>query len=210
MFLGVAGMVVGLSLAWKWEGIGGLVTVAGYGLFLLIDPGAISATIFLACGAFGLLHLLCWWGLRGTAASLRLPAVLWVVLGSFVLLCANEAFLNPPLMTPPLKPAPALVGSWQAEPGRAEVVFLIQPDTSVAGQLGADLLTGAHITFNRSWFGKFMHWRTDYLIQGSVSGQPFSAPFDLAGDGLKGSFFLSGRPVVYSLRMRKRGEPAQP
>jgi len=58
MFLGVAGMVVGLSLAWKWEGIGGLVTVAGYGLFLLIDPGAISATIFLACGAFGLLHLL--------------------------------------------------------------------------------------------------------------------------------------------------------
>jgi hypothetical protein len=139
-----------------------------------------------------------------------LPAALWVALGIFVLLCANEMFFNPPLMTPALKPAAALVGSWQAEPGKAEVVFLIGPDASVAGKLGADLLTGAHITFNRSWFGKIMHWRTDYLIQGSVSGQPFCAPFDLTGDGIKGSFFLSGKPVVYSLRMRKHPETAEP
>lgn len=210
MFLGVAGMVVGLSLAWKWEGLGGLVTLAGYGLFLLIDPRAISATIFLLCGAFGLLHLLCWWGLRGTAGSLRLPAALWVALGIFVLLCGNETFGNPPLMTPGLKPAANLAGSWQAEPGKVEVVFLIRPDALVTGNLGADTLTGAHITRNRSWFGQIMHWRTEYLIQGSVSGQRFSAPFDLAGDGLKGSFFLSGKPVVYSLRMRKHPETAQP
>lgn len=210
MFLGVFGMVVGLSLAWKWEGLGGLVTVAGYGLFLLIDPKAISATFFLLCAACGLLHLVCWWGLRGTVGGMRLPVALWAALGIFVLLCANEMFGNPPLMTPPLKPADNLVGSWQAEPGKVEVIFLIRPDASVAGNLGADPLTGAHVTRNKSWFGRFMHWRTDYLIQGTVSGQPFSAPFDLRGDDLKGAFFLSGKPVVSSLRMKKRDAPVAP
>lgn len=201
--VGIAGVVVGLSLAWKWEGLGGLVTVAGYSLMLVIDPGTISAKLFLMGGALGLLHLACWWGLRSTGSTMRLPAALWAALGLFVLLCGNEAFGNPPLMTPEWRPAANLVGSWHAEPADAAVVFLIRPDAAVTGKLGADLFADAHITRNRTWFGRLMHWRTDYLIQGSVSGQRFSVPLDLTGDSIKGAFFLSGKPVVYSLRMKK-------
>ena len=35
-FLGMAGLTVGLLLAWKWEGLGGMVSVAGFALLVAI------------------------------------------------------------------------------------------------------------------------------------------------------------------------------
>lgn len=51
-----------------------------------------------------------------------------------------------------------------------------------------------------------MNWRTDYWIRGSFSGsgEKFSAPFNFNGQELEGAVFLSGRPLVGRLRMRKQ------
>ena len=57
------------------------------------------------------------------------------------------------------------------------------------------------IIYNRSWFGRLMHWRTDYLIMGKLSrGGRFTAPLTMRGVGLEGALFLSQKPLGLKLR----------
>ena len=130
----------------------------------------------------------------------------------FILLCANEAFGMPPLMTPAFHPPPDMVGTWEAKLGSMDAVFTINPDASVSGGIGEATLIDGRMIYNRSWFGKFMHWRTDYLIMGRLSqvvrpservaGDRFTAPLTLRGVGLEGALFLSQKPL--GLRLRKQ------
>ncbi len=84
------------------------------------------------------------------------------VLGLFLLLCANEIFGNPPLTTPDLRPGTELVGTWSS----GDKTLTIRSDGTVTGTIVGT------IRYNRTWFGKLMHWRTDYIIQAH-------GPFDL-------------------------------
>jgi len=62
--------VIGLALAWKWEGLGGLITTLGMVIVLSIDP-ARWGELFFSIGVLGpgLLFLLCWGISRRTMRS---------------------------------------------------------------------------------------------------------------------------------------------
>jgi len=213
--LALSAVVAGLLLAWIWEGLGGAVALAGMVLFMLLT-GTRGIGLFLAPAAIGLLHVVCWWRLRSSGAGWEVPRKILIVVGLavvvFILLCANEAFGMPPLMTPALHASPELVGTWEAKPGSMDAVFTINPDASVSGRIGDATVINGRVVYDRSWFGRLMHWRTDYLIMGKLSrvvrpsegvaGDGFAAPLTMRGVGLEGALFLSQRPL--GLKLRKR------
>jgi hypothetical protein len=203
----MSAVVVGLLLAWKWEGLGGAVAVAAVVAMPLIGMRRIGTLLFLPPAAVGLLHVVCWWRLRSAGVKWEVPRKIVAVVGLavvvFITLCANEMFGMPPLMTPALHPSPDMVGTWEARLTTMDAVFTINPDASVSGRIGDAALVNARIIYNRSWFGRLMHWRTDYLIMGKLSrGDRFTAPLVMRGVGLEGALFLSQKPL--GLRLRKR------
>lgn len=206
--LALSAVVVGLLLAWKWEGLGGAVALAGMvGFMLLIGVRGVATGLLLVPAAIGLLHVVCWWRLRSAGVGWEVPRkiliVVGLVVGVFILLCANEMFGMPPLMTPALHPSPDMLGTWEAHLPTMDAVFTINPDASVSGRIGDASLMNTRIIYNRSWFGKLMHWRTDYLIMGQLSrGDRFTAPLMLKGVGLEGAFCLSQR--TFGLKLRKQ------
>jgi hypothetical protein len=59
------GTMIGLAIAWKWEGLGGLITVGGFiGLFIM-RPNLISNPYMVGMGICGLLFLVYWVLTRG-------------------------------------------------------------------------------------------------------------------------------------------------
>jgi len=54
-------MVVGLILAWKWEGIGGLLILGGFAAFAIVNHGIRFNVVFGPLLVTGLLYLACWW-----------------------------------------------------------------------------------------------------------------------------------------------------
>ena len=213
--LTISAVVAGLLLAWIWEGLGGALVLAAVGLMPLIGMMR-GIGFFLVPAAIGLLHLVCWWRLRSAGVGWEVPRKILIVVGLavavFILLCANEAFGMPPLMTPAFHPPPELVGTWEAKRGSMDAVFTINPDASVSGRIGDATLVNGRMIYNRSWFGRFMHWRTDYLIMSKLSrvvrpservaGDGFTAPLTIRGAGLEGALFLSQKPLALKLRKR--------
>jgi hypothetical protein len=204
--LTISAVVAGLLLAWKWEGLGGALVLAAVGLMPL-NGMMRGIGFFLAPAAIGLLHVVCWWRLRSAGVNWEVPRKILAVVGLavvvFILLCANEAFGTPPLMTPAFHPPPDMVGTWEANLTTVDAVLTINPDASVSGRIGDASLVNARMIYNRSWFGRFMHWRTDYLIMGRLSrGDRFTAPLMARGVGLEGALFLSQQPL--GLKLRKR------
>jgi hypothetical protein len=199
--LALSAVVVGLLLAWIWEGLGGAVALAGTVLFMLLT-GTRGIGLLLVPAAIGLLHVVCWWSLRSGGAGWEVPRKILAIVGLavvvFILLCANEMFGMPPLMTPALHPSPELVGTWEANLPTMDAVFTINPDASVSGRIGDATVMNARVIYNRSWFGRLMHWRTDYLIV----GDRFTAPLTPRGVGLEGTLFRSQKP--FTLRLRRQ------
>jgi hypothetical protein len=213
-FLGMAGLFLGLLLAWKWERCGGLVTVASFAFLSAINWRLGPELIFLIPAAAGGLHILCGWRIAsgpvsGPAwevprAALR---ILGAVVGAFVLLSANEIFGNPPLMTPALRPSADMVGSWCGEgrfpsrPGE-QVALLISADGEVSGRVGDTALTGGRIGNNRSWFGNLMNWREPYEIR----GKGFTAGAAIRGREMRAFIRFAGSPIGFGwgLTLRKQ------
>jgi hypothetical protein len=61
-------MIVGQIAAWKWEGIGGLLIMGGFGLFAIVNHGVPLNVVFGPWLVTGLLYLACWW-LKGKKAG---------------------------------------------------------------------------------------------------------------------------------------------
>jgi len=174
-FLGMCGLCTGLITAWKWEGLGGVITMASYGLLLTIDRHFNATWLFAVPAVIGLIHILCWLRLHLVGSRAVSPwntprLVLEIggaLTGVFILLSANEIFLNPPLMTPTLHPPSNLVGFWRGHlPSGITVEVQISENAAVRGQIGQKLID-ARIFNNRSWFGDLMNWREPYMIRGT-------------------------------------------
>jgi hypothetical protein len=235
--LGMGSLFLGLVVAWFWEGWGGLLSVLGWGLLAVLAKRPAWDLPFSIPAAAGLLHLLSWWRLRGSvlppeaANWASIPHVrtlflfLLAILGAFVLLCANEIFGQPPLMTPAGPLPTEIVGTWYANlttvsgqplPDGILVVFTIGPDGSASGTVGDATLTNGRLRPNRSWFGRLMNWRAPYEIRGALSqevrsygetaGDRFAAGLSLRGSELHGALFLShpGAPKPLGLNLKKR------
>ncbi len=203
-WLGMGALFLGLILAWFWEGWGGLLSLLGWGFLAVLAGKPVWNLLFSIPAAIGLLHLLCWWRLRGPAPP---PAgvpktILFLLapLAAFLLLCANEIFGQPPLMAGAGQPPSELMGTWYGNDA-IPMVFTIAPDGSVSGAVGERPLTDGRLVPNRSWFGRLMHWRTDYLIRGALAqGNRFMAPLILRGSELDGTLFPS-HPAAKPLQM---------
>jgi hypothetical protein len=206
-FLAMITLFLGLALSWKWEGLGGLLTVAGFLALVAISRSHLRLWALYVPAAIGVVHVACWWRLRSGAPANLTPwqfsrnalLAFGAALAVFLFLCANEMFGQPPLMIPTLRPSRNLLGTWTAA-SRVDVVLTIHQDASVTGTVADAPITAARITCGRSWFGKLMHWNADYVIRGRLSGRDFSAPLMATGQTLDGSLFLDNRPVRLKLR----------
>jgi hypothetical protein len=229
-FLCMASLFLGLIIAWKWEGLGGLITVAGFAFMVAINTSHLRMWALCIPAIVGAVHILSWSRLRvGAPAGLapwHMPrSVVISLLGAlavFALLCANEMFGQPPLMTPTLRPDSDLLGAWQGIPILAPVnhpvsaEFIIHSDGSVTGAIGDATVTG-RITYGRSWFGRLLNMNSPYRITGQLSsvvrvskeiwGDRFSMPMETRGAVLDGSLFLRNRPVRLLLTRRHDGRP---
>jgi hypothetical protein len=54
-------MIVGQIIAWKGEGIRGLLILDGFALFTIVNHSVSLSEVFGPWLAAGLLYLLCWW-----------------------------------------------------------------------------------------------------------------------------------------------------
>jgi hypothetical protein len=232
-FLAMAALFLGLALAWKWEGWGALLSIAGLILMGILQRKLLESPFLRLPAMIAVVHLACWWGLRAASPP---PGAAWVnpfvgkawrllllagaaALGIFILLCANEMFGNPPLMTAALHPGPDLAGSWRATvtgplarplPTPIDVVLIIHPDASVSGTVGSATLRGGRIFNNRSWFGELMHWRDDYRIEGklsetlriydSLAADRFNAGLVRRGSGLEGVVPTPRGPLLLAFK----------
>lgn len=206
-FAAMGALFLGLAAAWKWEALGGLLAVAGFAALVAISRSHLRLWAFDAPAVVAVVHIACRWRLRaGPPAGLapwRLSRNTLLGLGAplaiFLLLCANEIFGQPPLMTPSLHPSGNLLGTWtQTVP--FEALMTIHEDASVTGTVTGVAITGAHIAFGRSWFGRLLHWNADYVIRGRLSGSDFTAPLMATGQRLAGSLFRDNRPRSLTLR----------
>lgn len=54
-------MLLGLILGWKWEGLGGLLILAGLALFAIVNRGLLLNIVIAPWLFAGVAYLLCWW-----------------------------------------------------------------------------------------------------------------------------------------------------
>jgi hypothetical protein len=59
------GTMIGLAIAWKWEGLGGLITAGGIICLFLMRPDLITSPYLVGAGVTGLLFLVYWVLTRG-------------------------------------------------------------------------------------------------------------------------------------------------
>lgn len=202
-FLGMIALFCGLALAWRWEGLGGLLSVAGFVLLVALGRSHLTMWTFWLPAVIGLVHAICWERLRIESPPGMVPwhlsrpviAALLSALALFLVLCANEIFGNPPLMTPSLHPSPLLVGAWHAP----DVMLTIHPDASVTGTMGGSVVARARIAYRRSWFGGLMHWNSEYMIVGELDGNVFTIGLWRRGERLVGSLYASGKSRLLEL-----------
>lgn len=207
--LGVSALFCGLMVSWKWQGAGGLISLCAFGILVAMNPSHRTAWGLYTPAVVGLLHVLCWMRLRtGAPAGLtrwRLPRPVVVfagtALGVFILLCVNELFGQPPLMTPRLSPGRELAGEWISN-GPPQVEIIVHSDGTVTGDVGHTAISGGKIVYGRSWFGRMMQMNSPYRVLGKVAGKQFSAPLHPAGETLEGALFLGDRPARITLSRR--------
>ena len=201
---GLIALFGGLALACVWESWGASLTLAAWLFLWMLAGRAPTAALFLLPAAIALLHGICWLRLRFPAPALGPPPpaarlasrIAWVLVAAFALLCANEMFGNPPLMTPPLHPSAALAGHWHTAPGSILSAELeIHPDGAVTGTFADVPLDRARIANNRTWFGRLMHWRSEYTL----AGQNLSAGLNLRAGLLEGAVLRSHGPLRFTL-----------
>jgi hypothetical protein len=206
-FVAMGCLFLGLAVSWKWQGLGGLLAVAGFLTLIAISRSHLRLWALYVPASLGAVHLVSWWRLRtGPPAHLAPWRLSWntllglgAALAVFLLLCANEMFGQPPLMTPALRPTGNLLGAWTAA-GRTDTALVIHEDASVTGTVAGALLTAGRIRYGRSWFGKLMQWNADYVIRGRLSARDVAMPLMATAFGLDGSLFLDNRPTRLTLR----------
>ena len=206
-FAAIAALFLGLIVAWKWEGAGGLIAVAGFAALVAISSSHLKPWAFDIPAAIAVLHVACWWRLRAAPPAGLAPwrlshgilPALSTLLAISILLCANEMFGQPPLMTPSLHPSASLLGAW-TQTAPIDVALTIHDDAAVTGTVDGAGITGARVTYGRSWFGRLLHWNADYVIRGRIANRAFAAPLMATRRGLNGSLFRDDRPVRLNLR----------
>lgn len=139
--------------------------------------------------------------------------VLFYLVGLVLILALGllliEVVPNPPVMAPQLRPTAGMIGAWKGTARMSasettssdlEVQVEIHPDAAVTGWVGGAKIATAKLANNRSWLGRRLGLRTDYIILGEAvlpSGQrrwQFQMPMALQEGSFKGALFIEGKP----------------
>jgi hypothetical protein len=59
--IGFHAMIIGQTVAWKWEAIGSLLILGGFALFAIVNHGVPLNVVYGPWLVTGLLYLVCWW-----------------------------------------------------------------------------------------------------------------------------------------------------
>lgn len=120
-----------------------------------------------------------------------------------LVLIAPVVLIHPPAFTPKLPEPSPLAGLWSG----SGVTLRVERDGAVFGVFGKEQVYKAKITANRTWVGRVLHWRTDYIITGQVGQNRFSAPFNIRDTRIETSFFISkgnGKPGPAHVVLERR------
>ncbi len=151
-------------------------------------------------------------------------AVVSLVAVAFVALAA-EVSMTPPPFAPRRSPAPAYAGEWRGTariwmPDQTQLPLplhlTIGSEGTVRGSMGQARIR-ARFEWNRSWLGRALGLRSDYVIIGEVSGfakgpaagqqEKLSIPLASEGTYLRGAVFIGKRgPSQISLFLVRRQE----
>jgi len=105
----------------------------------------------------------------GLGGARKILIVVGLAVGVFTLLCANEIFGMPPLMT---RGFPSAAGHGGDLGGKFDhhgpPVFTINPDATVSGSIGDASLVSARIVYTEPGLGDSCIWRTDLPDPGQV------------------------------------------
>ncbi len=164
--------------------------------------------------------------MAGTERRSILKPVLIAVLGlvaiAFIALAA-EVSMTPPPLAPRDSPAPSFAGEWRGTariwmPNQTQLPLplhlTIEADGTVGGTMGQARVK-ARFEWNRSWLGRALHLRSDYVIIGEVSGfalgpaagqqEKLSIPLQAEATYLRGAVFIGKRgPSQISLFLVRR------
>lgn len=124
--------------------------------------------------------------------SAKVRVFVAVGVGFALLLVANELFGMPPFTLTPSRVPQRLVGHWTA----GEMSLGIRPDGVVTGKFhNGAVIKDAVLKPNRTWLGRLLRWRTDYIILGDLTAADengdirFSAPLTDRDGALRLSLF---------------------
>ncbi len=104
--------------------------------------------------------------------------------------------------------------------GAVQVNIWIHADGRVTGQVGAAELVQCRIKKNRSWLGRSLNFKTDFIIRGgylqggvisgdAVKKREFTIPFNIVNDNMRGSIMILQRwkyphPLLPHLELQKK------
>jgi hypothetical protein len=221
-FAALAVQLIGLLVAFRKETPGGLMVLVGFLLQAVLLPRSALNPFFAVPPFTGLLRLSCAWlerhqappshAVTGKRASHRIALTVCLVLAVFLGLVSSEIFMSPPLLAPRHVAVPAgLVGGWQGQARVADawvrqrrlpVKLAVDASGMAEGTIGDARFLRGKLLPARSWFGRALRLKTDYVFVGRLEGPVIAAEaiscdstatiaFDLVGDHVHGGLGLS-------------------
>ncbi len=220
MFAPLIVMLLGLILAWRWEGTGGTLALSGYLLFGVLGP-RLASSPFMAGGVAGCLYLLAWWTSdrskwreRGGPRRLAITAtalagamlIIWLGLG------AGARSLETRITN-----LPNLAGQWVGigivsdtlvHNGKVNLAISVLPNGTFQGVLGDATIVEGHVksnlTASRRGYILSRMGEPTYTMSLELSGPPLATPrkpgphadlcFDLQRGQMVGALHLADRP----------------
>jgi hypothetical protein len=221
-FVAMAVQLIGLLIAFRKQMLGGLTVLVGFVLQAVLMPRSALNPYFAVVPFTGLLRVSCALlerrqappppAVTGKRASHRIALAVALVLAVFLGLVSSEIFMSPPLLAPRHIAVPAgLVGGWQGQARvanrwvqqrRLPVKLTVDASGMAEGTLGDARFLQGKLLPARSWFGRALGLKTDYVFVGQLEGPVIAAEaiscgstaeiaFNLVGDRLHGGLVLS-------------------
>jgi hypothetical protein len=197
--LTLVALYAGLAWACFRPRLGGSLTLISWLILAMLTKRLPLDTPFLLPALLSLLHLIA--ARKSTLPFMRQPVWLHALAAGLILLGANETFGSPPAFAGASNAPAALTGVWTS----AIATFEIDSNANLSGRIDGVPITSFHLQPNRTWFGRLIHWRTDYRIRGTLAdGQSFQLLLDRDANQLRGTLERSGLGRYLNVEFERR------
>lgn len=221
MFAPLSAMLLGLILAWRWEGIGGALALSGYFLCGVLGP-RLTSSPFMAGGAAGCLYLLAWWTSdrskwRECGGPRRLGITAAVLAGTGLIIWIWLGVGARSLKTR-VSNLPNLAGHWVGTGfvsdalvynRKIDLDITVVPNGTFQGVLGDATIVEGHVksnlTASRRGYLLSRMGEPTYTMSLELSGPPLATPrkprphadlcFELQGGQMVGALHLPDLPM---------------